>query len=135
MKKEEIDEIKKLYPNVLIIIEYDPILGITLPDIHLKDELEYILRNYTKHKNHLSIYSYGNETFVLNARLLVSRNLVKPYEIIFIFKGEIITINEYGRLNPWPNGFCDNEEKISEEISRTAFNIYVRKENEAKNGK
>ena len=62
----------------------------------------------------------SNNTFVLAARTLIHEKFIPHTEVVFLFKGTKLLPNKDGRLEYWPDGFCDIEEKL---YSRMLTNV------------
>lgn len=56
-------------------------------------------------------------------RLAIVEGKIDFNKIQFLFQGKIITINKYGAIMDWPNGFCDISGITSEKILRGAMNM------------
>ena len=89
----------------MIFAHWDPEHGIALPDNAVDAWAQSLL---TLHQESGEVVvEIGSETLVDALRLLVCRGQVKPEDLAFICNGEILTVNEGGRLPVWPKGFCD----------------------------
>jgi len=71
-----------------------------------------IIKNGVKNK-HIKL---SNEFMVELTRLLVTREIIKPNEIIYKYKDEFIRISQDGGLEKWPEGFCDNTDLLLGEL-------------------
>jgi hypothetical protein len=56
-------------------------------------------------------------------RLAITRGEIAAADVEIQFEGQSLTLSKTGRIYPWPNGFCDTNSRLSEEILRSVFNI------------
>lgn len=99
----------------MIRIIYDPIDGCAVPDGQAEtwvgDRIDYY------HRRNGIDYDVliGTEVMINEFRLAVIDKKIKPEEMKFIFKDWTLSINEGGRIAPWPSGFCDT---LCKQLSR-----------------
>ena len=87
-----------------ITIEYDPEIGLVLPDGLIE---EYVNRIVRRIQNNEPMYiTVGGELIIDYLRLAVKQGKIDCNDIIFKYKDEFIACNSDGRLSRWPNGFC-----------------------------
>lgn len=49
-------------------------------------------------------------------RIAVSRGLIDHQEVEFLYKDYIMLVDRFGRLDWWPQGFCDYKDNILAEL-------------------
>jgi hypothetical protein len=85
----------------MLTIEYDSLNGIPVADGMAEMlVLDMFKRGFTHYKT-------GSENLILATRALIADGKLPHTEIQFLFKGEIIKPDKYGRSLEWPVGFCD----------------------------
>jgi hypothetical protein len=50
--------------------------------------------------------------FITAVRVHINEGLVPCEEVEFLYQGLLLRPNKDGRLQEWPNGFCDVEERL-----------------------
>jgi hypothetical protein len=115
--------VKKLFPEIKLIVIYDPIEGKAIADSVTSTEYAFIL-DALRNQQLPIIRTYGNETMIGKTRLLILHGVLKPEEMVYYWppKDQIILINKYAALDSWPNGFCDYETSTCEKILMFAVN-------------
>lgn len=106
---------------VKIILEYDPNYK-AVPDGKVEEEFEKILLHQLTGELFLGIY--GNENIFSRIRLGIAEGQLSHENVFFEFKGERYTLDKYGKMNIWPDGFCDYCINTSEKILRAAIKKY-----------
>jgi len=58
-------------------------------------------------------------------RLIASQGKIDPEAIVFLFKGEILRMNDRGQIHgPWPSGFADSNIRIMDGILAANYRAY-----------
>lgn len=85
---------------------YDPIKGISIPDGKVR-EFAKALPDFIIVSNSIAIDAI---------RVEVRRGTYKPDEIDLQFNGQSLKINSTGRLNVWPEDFCETQSTLLSEL-------------------
>ena len=89
-------------------VVYDPINGEAIPDGSVMD--------FALNLPEKGIVTVSNEIVFLAIRVLIIREQLDYKDIQFMYKEEVLSVNEKGRPSHWPNGFCDLSEQFLEAI-------------------
>ena len=87
-----------------------------------KEELIYLAN-----KSREILLDISTENFILALRLLIVEDKIKPEQVIFKFKNDIFSIDEYGIFVNWPRGFIDWQSEFHRKIIK-AQNIKRKRE-------
>lgn len=105
----------------MVRIEYSA-SGTAVSDFDVASHLERVERNLrTPHDTYMV---FSTENIIETIRAEVAEGKISHKEICFVFKGEEIQMNEYGRINDWPAGFCDTVEEAIARILNAAHKKY-----------
>ena len=58
----------------------------------------------------------SSELMVNITRLLVKRGILQPENVTYQFNDTVIGIDKDARIHQWPHGFCDNMQRVLEEL-------------------
>lgn len=112
-----------------LTIEYNPERGKAFTDDYMYGEYKRLVELIKEDAGDITL-SYANELMIHHTRMLVIRGVIAPENVKYIFSDgwnkKEIGINEYGRLDDWPKGFCDNTDTIIEELLTTAIKKHKR---------
>jgi len=64
----------------------------------------------------LYLFPVSNEPPILAVRVAVAKGQLSTDEVTLRFKGEDLPMNKDGRLDRWPEGFCDTSDKLLMEL-------------------
>lgn len=94
--------------------------GNAVSDFDLETELSWII-SWSEDKDHKFYYSTSN--IFSRVRKAIVEGDMDCTTIQFEFDDEVLPINKYGALLKWPNGFCDTEIRMAEDILRGAMGM------------
>lgn len=100
-----------LSSDVRILFIYDPIHGTPVADGLAQDYVSDIINNPSEHL----IYT-ATSLVVDYFRLAVCQKKINPNELAIKFNEYDIFVNEKGRFNQVPAGFCDYQEEVLMQI-------------------
>lgn len=103
----------------MIVIEFSK-TGEAISDFEYKNFV-----NLVKKAIEYSDYEYFNvsTSIPINAiRAAICKNEIDYKDITLRFNGKDFQTNEYGRIDEWPNGFCDAEQIVIEDLLYYAMN-------------
>jgi transcriptional regulator len=86
-------------------IEYSP-HGFPISDA----ECEVLARSFLE--SNQETIKVANDNFILAIRVLIKEGHTQHMNVRFLFEDRYIYSNKDGRLEEWPNGFCDTAEKL-----------------------
>lgn len=89
--------------------------GKSINDWDVESFCNTVYKNFQKSKETLNI-EVCNEIVILRFRAMVAEGLIKPEEIVFIFKCDEIKVNKHGRLLKSPKDFCDRSDNYLDKI-------------------
>ena len=98
-----------------IIVEYDANSGYTFPDGQAEkwvDNMIQIARDGRKEVK----FQVSSALLVDYFRVKLARGELSMNEVEFVYEGQTLVHNEYGRFENWPKGFCDRTDKVLEEL-------------------
>ncbi len=93
----------------MLTIEYCK-TGEACNDFELNIKANMIIQLYKAGK--LSEYRTSSELLVTALRVLILRKEISHEEIEFLYNSRIMIANVEGRLDYWPDGFCDHNDKM-----------------------
>lgn len=105
-----------------IILEYDPEFPFSIPDGKIEEEVSDIISFQQCGNNFLRIY--GVENIFSAIRLAIAEGRLNHNGVFFTFRGKNYSLNEYGKMETWPDGFCDFNINNSEKILRAVMKKY-----------
>ena len=114
----------------MITFTYDPISGRAIPDGMV--EVEYKLLMRLKDAGMPLMTKFSTENIFTYIRLQIDLGNLDCNDVEFSYNGEVFRANEYGAIPDWPNGFCDYNIGLCEQILTTTMKKYKKKEEEAK---
>jgi hypothetical protein len=94
-------------------------------DFDLLEMAKVLIDDYKSHMKEVIYVSTSN--IIIALRVLVKRGTIKHTDIIFEFNGEIITINSYGKMSHYPDGFIDWNELFLDELLDSNYEGEVKK--------
>lgn len=101
----------------MITIKYSPD-GVSVPDIEIEQFVRDLIEE-EKNAEEKAKFTFepdvNLETSVSTANVITMARVLKKEEGIavqFKFKGEILTPDDDGRLENWPDGFCNFFDKL-----------------------
>lgn len=100
----------------MLTIHYDPLHGHVVPDNLAISHASGVVVAYQQGK--LTDYTVGSDVLIQAFRLLVTKNEIEHTNIVFAFDDEVLTVDKGGRLDRWPNGFCDQIMNILAQLGR-----------------
>lgn len=112
----------------MLTIVYDPDKGLPIPD-GLCDAEARSLAELARKSGYLPYLEVLNvprstENIFYALRVMVKRGDLAPAEIQFKFKDQFISIDGNGRCDPWPEGFCEFDQKQMEQLLTGPFIKY-----------
>lgn len=128
---DTIPKIKEMFPEIKLIIEYDPVEGKPIADDVIGIEYAFIL-DALKTMPIPVVLSYSNEIMITKTRFLIINQILKPEEMVYYFAptNQVLAINNYAVLDSYPSGFCDIHIKLLEKL--LTFQCDTRKKNRRK---
>lgn len=91
----------------MLIINYDPEFGYTVPDDRILQEVEDTIRGYENLKGEYNrIVTYGNELVLSAFRLAVKKKRINPEELSFVIQGTTYYCDDDGRYRGYIPGLC-----------------------------
>jgi len=90
----------------MITVTYDPQNGQVVPD----GEIAKFVDDMLSCKRADLELTVGSGTMVNEFRLRVARAELSHRHIQFVFNGEVLIMNEFGRMAVWPKGFADYQD-------------------------
>lgn len=87
----------------MFTVIYDADNGFCLQDRKVED---YVMKTLIDNPNG-AVIRVGSHLIINAFRVAVLTNQLAAADIKFEFNGQIITINDAGKLSHWPQGFCD----------------------------
>lgn len=102
----------------MLILDYSPDAdGATiLRDTEVEPYVISTIAKYTKwnesHPDQPFYVIVANEPIVQMFRVAVKEKMISSSQIEIRFNGQPLIIDEFGRLDPWPTGFCDLSENL-----------------------
>lgn len=109
--------------------------GLTRADTEIMKWAEQLAENFNQGSRYYECF-VANAAMIDAIRLLIARGVLNHEEVSFEYKtdllheGEVIRPNRYGRLEPWPRGFCDTSIDIISEL----LMISIKKRKEENDG-
>jgi hypothetical protein len=94
-------------------IIYDPQLGQVWPDCAIQDAVDKWFRDPKK-----PMIQVSNELFCHYARAFICQHHQEGFKLEFHYNGETLTVNDAGRLDKWPPGFCDHFDRYLDILIR-----------------
>lgn len=92
---------------------WDPLEGVAFPEGRVVEEAARFLDEWREGKRTELVF--GQDQVLNEFRIRVSKKMLEPSDLEIVVNGEVIEINDKGRLNHWPQGFCD---LIERQLSR-----------------
>ena len=89
-----------------LIIEYDANHGYALPDGKTEAYADKIIALFLDQDEDM-VVSVASAVFVDFFRLRLAEGVVTTDQIEFTFEGKTLKHNKHGRIEHWPNGYCD----------------------------
>ena len=96
----------------VLVYEMD---GEAISDFGVEDTLSYIKTYETR------LFSYSIENIFNRVRLGIASGELNVDEWGFVFNGKKLPLNNYGAIPDWPDGFCDYNMSVCEQILRKAL--------------
>jgi hypothetical protein len=104
----------------MLVIEYQPnaVWPKAAPDARLVEFAEAIIEDYKEFCPAPAIFvkTISSQLMIDAFRLCVKRGLIDPKDFRFKFQGELLEVNENGKLPVWPPGFGDAYSKLLREL-------------------
>jgi hypothetical protein len=75
-------------------------------------ECERLAREFLDPSSTNCDISVSNSTFILAVRVLIKEGFFPHTDVRFLYDGQYIHPDKDGRIENWPNGFCDIDEKL-----------------------
>lgn len=97
--------------------------GKAISDFDINDFLKYVTDCLNNHRITDMTFKISTSPPFEAIRLAIVEGKIDFNKIQFLFNGRIITINKYGAITDWPDGFCDLSCIMAENILRGAFKI------------
>jgi hypothetical protein len=89
----------------LLTVEYNEHIGIVVADAAVPHIVQYWLGLHQQ--GQLTTIAAGNEMLIDQFRLAVLDEQISHEDIMFMYQGEQIKVDTYGKLAHWPTGMCD----------------------------
>lgn len=102
----------------MIILLYDPINGIALPDGKVAEVVTDILDKHDPDQHFPIMVDIGNHLTVNQFRLAVADGKLRPDDIEIRYEGHKIYVDLEGKLSSWPKGFCDHLMNLSARLAK-----------------
>ena len=103
--------------NPKLTVEYGP-GGVPFSDFDVMVYLDKLIKRIND--GSMSAYpekhKYSTENIFNAIRHAVATGRINVEDVVFEFKGEIITIDKNGHLSDWPRDFCEFNEKLIEAL-------------------
>lgn len=93
----------------MLTIIFDSVDGVTFPDGVVEQE---VLRFYEVSTRGPVTLRTSSELVVHAARALIAEGKIPHEAIEFVFDGSVIRHSKAGRMQHWPDGFCDVSDKL-----------------------
>lgn len=94
----------------MLTIEYDNNAE-SMSDFSVQSVTKDIINTYNFNNNNM-LYKTANGLVIQTFRLHVKNKLISHKEIIFKYQDQEIQLDKHGNLDEWPEGFCDEYEKV-----------------------
>jgi hypothetical protein len=91
----------------MIRIRYDALDGVAVRDGDVNQFVDDI--NWGLEQN-IEI-SVSTENVINEVRARIKEGMIPYINVVFLFDQKILLVDKNGRLDWWPNGFCDTIEK------------------------
>lgn len=82
-----------------------------VPDSEIEPWVKESIKQYHEWKTHPInsefVLRIAQEMLITMFRVAVKEGLISSSEIEIRFNGEVLVINQFGRIENWPRGFCD----------------------------
>lgn len=88
----------------MLTVEYNEHTGTVVADAAIPNMVEYWLGLHQQ--GQLSTIAVGNEMLIDQFRLAVLDDQISHEDIMFMYQGEQIKVDTYGKLAHWPTGMC-----------------------------
>lgn len=100
-----------------LTVEYDPEAGHAIRDSQIEGWVDGIIETCreTEDRDDWTVV-VGNELTVHFFRIQVTRGVLSTKELEFKFGDMVIPVDKNGCLNTWPDGFCDYNDHLLEEL-------------------
>lgn len=105
--------------STMIKFEYSN-FGKPVNDFYVDDYVDSIIKDYKK-GDAFPIYHFSSSNVFTRLRLAIVNGDISYNEVVFVFEGKDLIINQYGTINNWPNGFCDSETRDCGKILKLAI--------------
>lgn len=89
----------------MLIIEYDSVNGEVVPDGHVREWADGLVKEY-KELGDLTVI-VGSVLMIDMTRLLVAKKKLDREEVVYRFGDLDQSPDKNGMLRVWPKGFCD----------------------------
>jgi hypothetical protein len=73
------------------------------------------------YKNSDKVFCVSTSIAITAVRLEIVKGNLDCSKVVFKFGDKLLYANEYGAITNWPQGFCDTETRLCEEILRLAM--------------
>jgi hypothetical protein len=103
----------------MIKVEYTP-NGIPISDFECAEFAANILGALPD-----TVYKISTENLFHEIRAQIAEDKLPHDQIVFVFEGEELHINEYGVIQYWPRDFCANSSLTAERCLRAASKKYT----------
>lgn len=87
------------------IIEYRR-NGEAIGDFDCEERAKFFLKEASAGNGRMNV---STSTFITIVRALICEGYADHRDVIFLFEGRYLAVDKDGRMNDWPNGFCDAE--------------------------
>lgn len=98
----------------MIIVEYDPELGHPVRDGDAIRQAEMVKASVQR--SYPEKFVFSTENVFYQIRLLVLEEKIDYKSILFRYKEKNLTLNEYGVLDEWVEGFLDQTAKMCQRL-------------------
>jgi len=86
--------------------------GRSFSDFEIEETVRRLWDKYREEKCGAFTLRVSTGNIILMFRVLITEGVIPSENIEFEYKNQVLTPNRKGRLDFWPNGFCDQTQKL-----------------------
>ena len=98
--------------NNHILIIYDPIFGYSCPDGLIARYVDNLAENFEAYVKEKAPIFIGSELLITGIRVAVFEGRIPFDQVAFFYDRFAMYIDKDGRIDHWPRGFCDHNDKF-----------------------
>lgn len=91
----------------MIKVAYDPVNGLVWPDAEIASVVSTFINEHKESPSVQFTIVVGSEMVIHEFRCNVATKVITPDEIEIQFNGNKLSMDQRGRIDHWPTGFCD----------------------------